>query len=354
MGTLRFLLALSVAYGHFTVTAGFPTADIAVQSFFVVSGFYMTMVLREKYPPGSYRLFISNRLLRLWPAYIVVLAASLLVATSWRAVAALDGSAIIFFAVSQFLIIGQDLYLYLFVHDAALAFTAHFTTTSTPFYSYAPIQQAWSLGLEIEFYLLAPFILRRGPRFIAVLILGSLALRMGLQYAFGLSGNPWSFRFFPSEIALFLTGSLGYFVYAAETKAQLRRARLLLIAAAALVVACLAVNSWHGIERLVSLSVLTAVILGIPWLFAATKAITWDKYVGELSYPLYISHLLAAWIILPETYAGVYLALLFSLIFSVALYHLVDRPIDQWRQTRLRRHEPENRGARLAPSIQSG
>jgi hypothetical protein len=62
MGSLRLFLALSVAFGHFGVPLGFPTSDIAVQSFFVISGFYMALVLNEKYGPGSYWLFISNRL----------------------------------------------------------------------------------------------------------------------------------------------------------------------------------------------------------------------------------------------------------------------------------------------------
>ncbi len=92
MGTLRFLLALVVAYGHFAVPLSFPTSDIAVQSFFVISGFYMALVLNEKYGPGSYWLFISNRLLRLWPAYFVVLILSLAAADNWKPIAALDGS----------------------------------------------------------------------------------------------------------------------------------------------------------------------------------------------------------------------------------------------------------------------
>lgn len=336
------------------MSSGFPTGDIAVQSFFVVSGFYMAMVLREKYAPGTYWLFVSNRLLRLWPAYAVVLVLSLMVATNWREVATMDQTAIAFFAASQFLIVGQDLYLYLFVDGDALAWTAHFAEAAKPFYSYAPVPQAWSLGPEIDFYLLAPFIVRRSVWLIAALIIASLAVRMGLQWSLGLSGNPWAFRFFPSELALFLTGALGHSVYAAKTDAEAARAKMLLGTVAVLIVTCLAVNWWRGIDRLISLSVLAAVMLGVPWLFAATKSIAWDKHIGELSYPLYISHLLAAWIVMPASFAGVYLALLLSLGLSVALYHFVDKPIDLWRQTRLRSREPEHGVVVLSPATRSG
>ena len=342
MGTLRFILALSVAYGHLAVPMSFPTADIAVQSFFVISGFYMALVLNEKYGAGSYWLFISNRLLRLWPTYFVVLILSLGVADNWRSIAALDWLGLWFFIASQILIVGQDLYLFLFVnHEGALAFTAHYAEVSAPLYGFAPIPQAWTLGLEIYFYLLAPFLVRRGPVFLASVIAASLVLRMALQWAFGFSGNPWSFRFFPSEIALFLTGSLGYYVYAGKDEKQRKQAVTLLSIVAVLLFACLAVNRWEGVSRLASLSLLAAVVVGVPKLFEVTRNLAWDKYIGELSYPLYICHFLFGWLLLPTTFQAVYLALFLSLVMSAALYHFVEKPIDVWRQNRLKTRKLE-------------
>jgi peptidoglycan/LPS O-acetylase OafA/YrhL len=351
MGTLRFLLALCVAYGHLAVPLSFPTNDIAVQSFFVISGFYMALVLNEKYGPDAYWLFISNRLLRLWPAYFVILILSLAAVDDWKKLAVLDWSGIAFFVTSQALIVGQDLYLFLFVSNGSLAFTAHYPEVTAPLFSFAPVPQAWSLGPEIYFYLLAPFLVRRGPIFIAAIIFASLVLRMLLQWAFGFSGHPWSFRFFPSEIALFLSGSLSYYVYASKTKHQRALAMTLLCCAALLLFACLAINRWDGISRLASLSFLAAIIIGVPRLFEATKNIAWDKYIGELSYPLYICHLLFGWILLPNTYFGVYAALFLSLAMSIALYHFVDRPIDAWRQNRLRMSGRDALVGQLVPSV---
>jgi peptidoglycan/LPS O-acetylase OafA/YrhL len=82
-----------------------------------------------------------------------------------------------------------------------------------------------------------------------------------------------------------------------------------------------------------------------------TKNVAWDKYVGELSYPLYICHFLFGWLLLPNTFLGVYSALFLSLATSVALYHLVDRPVDAWRQNRLRKSEPAIAVGRLIPSV---
>lgn len=347
MGTLRFILALSVAFSHFGLPFGFLTSDTAVQSFFVISGFYMALVLNEKYGPDTYWLFISNRLLRLLPAYFVVLVFSLAAASNWRPILALDPLSCGYFIASQLLIVGQELYVFLIVNHGTLTFTLHPVGIPKLLYTFSPIPQAWTLALEIYFYLLAPFFIRRGPMVIAALIAASLALRMGLQGAFGFSGEPWSFRFFPSEIALFLTGSLGYYAYAAADDAQRSRLRMWLSVAAVLVFVCLAINRWDGVPRLMSLSLLAAVIVGVPRLFELTKKIAWDKYVGELSYPLYICHFLFGWWLEPETTLGAACALALSVVASILLYHLIDKPVDRWRQGRFTKTQRADAEGRL-------
>ena len=51
-------------------------ADVAVQTFYLVSGFYMSLILTEKYSHTS--SFLTNRVLRLYPAYLAVAAVTLL------------------------------------------------------------------------------------------------------------------------------------------------------------------------------------------------------------------------------------------------------------------------------------
>ena len=72
MGALRFLLAMSVLAAHLAFyPAGLPhplNPDVAVQGFYIVSGFLITLVLHEKYS-GSLWLFYSNRALRIYPIY---------------------------------------------------------------------------------------------------------------------------------------------------------------------------------------------------------------------------------------------------------------------------------------------
>ena len=78
MGLVRFLLAMAVLLAHLpTATVQFIHGGTAVQAFFVVSGFYMALILDGKY--DDRRLFYSNRLLRLAPAYFAMLLIALVV-----------------------------------------------------------------------------------------------------------------------------------------------------------------------------------------------------------------------------------------------------------------------------------
>lgn len=141
MGSLRFLLAISVAYGHAGDFLGFPLipGDTAVQCFYAISGFYMSLVLNEKYRrvSSSYFLFISNRFLRLFPAYAVVLLFTLLLAfvvsgfcpsadlpfiVAWHSLKQIDWPSAALLAGSQIIMWGQDLYLFVTLKHGTLVF----------------------------------------------------------------------------------------------------------------------------------------------------------------------------------------------------------------------------------------
>jgi peptidoglycan/LPS O-acetylase OafA/YrhL len=84
MGLVRLLLALAVVAAHAGPPGGVAWLEMtggpaSVQCFYVISGFYMALILNEKYVgPGSYGVFVRSRLWRLLPMFFVVLAATLL------------------------------------------------------------------------------------------------------------------------------------------------------------------------------------------------------------------------------------------------------------------------------------
>ena len=76
MGSIRFLLAFSVLILHSSPIAGIRLlpGETAVRTFYIISGFYMTLIFSTKYASATrpYYSFITNRWLRLYPPYLVV------------------------------------------------------------------------------------------------------------------------------------------------------------------------------------------------------------------------------------------------------------------------------------------
>jgi peptidoglycan/LPS O-acetylase OafA/YrhL len=102
MGLLRFLRALAVVFAH----AGngpfgyrIVRADLAVECFYMISGFYMALILNEKYlSKRENRIFYINRALRIYSVYFAALLLALFIAlidlackqgplSTWNAVA---------------------------------------------------------------------------------------------------------------------------------------------------------------------------------------------------------------------------------------------------------------------------
>ena len=108
------------------------------------------------------------------------------------------------------------------IEHSSLLFTGSFAHSDVPLYQGLLVPQAWTLGVEITFYLVAPFVLR-SPRRLLALLAASLALRAVLiATGIGLS-DPWTYRFFPAELALFLAGALSHQILLPRWQALTRR-----------------------------------------------------------------------------------------------------------------------------------
>ena len=77
------------------------------------------------------------------------------------------------------------------------------------------VAPAWSVGVELSFYLVAPFIVRRRWWVMAALIAASFCIRLAIWRIGQIpaSRDPFTYRFFPSELGTFLMGSAGYYFY---------------------------------------------------------------------------------------------------------------------------------------------
>jgi peptidoglycan/LPS O-acetylase OafA/YrhL len=147
MGILRVLLAILVVGSHTSPFFGLklPSGYYAVEAFFLISGFYMASILNEKYfaHKGGYKLFISNRFLRIYPLYYILLVIIIIYSAIRELLNApniftiyqyahLSFASIGFFIITNVTIFGQDLTNFLGIHSGGLYWTSNFIETPEP------------------------------------------------------------------------------------------------------------------------------------------------------------------------------------------------------------------------------
>ena len=143
MGVIRLFLALSVVvwhlWGHALPFTG--NGYIVVILFFIISGFYMSMVINDKYSHLPVSHFYLSRALRIYPLYLLYCSLCSIIAYCWKATyGARNDQRVAFLGAVKY-------------YD----FPDHFLRT----WEWVIIPPSWSLAIELQFYLAAPFILTR-------------------------------------------------------------------------------------------------------------------------------------------------------------------------------------------------
>ena len=345
MGLLRVALAMAVMLGHLPIASyQFIHAATAVQAFYIVSGFYMALVLEGKYKHVG--LFYSNRLLRLMPTYFVMMAIAAV--TLWGLNASATGSVEIFatafanpttalvLAFENVAIVGQEMLFWVTIGpDGSLSFDPSGKLpdeTTTLAWQALLVPQAWSLSMELMFYALAPFLARLDWRTLLAIACLSLALRFAggaLPVDFGL----WAGRFFPTVLFLFLLGMLAQRALPLVARMPKVLGWIFNVAVLAMVVAMPLSGVPGPAQKWI---VFAAIAICAPFLFHAFKDNARDRWIGDLSFPLYLCHLVVFGLVLTfEPPFAVWVAIGGALALSAALLILVDHPVDRWRQRRV-------------------
>jgi peptidoglycan/LPS O-acetylase OafA/YrhL len=355
MGLIRILLALAVVVSHAGSVFGFSYLDgaLAVQAFFIISGFYMSLILNEKYTgKNSYQLFISNRLFRLFPAYIFIIILTYLMMQlyhrtgQWQPICT-DTSGKSFFSrlylifINIFLL-GQDTALFMgFDAKGIMHFAAGFYKPVQPGYTFLLCPQAWSISLELLFYSIAPFIVRRKLPLILLIMALSFTLRL-LLYSKGLYIDPWSYRFFPTELFFFLLGSAVYRIYTSTRERQFAK-KIGLVALICVVLFTLVFKYIPGTFYIKQYAYYLFLAISIPFIFNYTRNFSFDRFIGELSYPIYLSHIFVLYFLIPLISTAFntplsltsILTIIITLILSYGIQVIIEKRIDKFRAKRV-------------------
>ena len=370
MGAFRFLLAFAVVSMHSGPVFGLTlmTGTAVVQAFFIVSGFYMGLVLDTTYA-NSTTSFYVNRLLRLLPTYLLVLTLSVVTvlltghafysrsqdfAEFWRTA---DAWMIVTVILTNLVIVGQEIAVWVGVEDghAVAAPVGH----PKLLHVYELIPQAWSIGLELYFYALAPFLVRRSTRFLWGLVAASGTLRVVI-WAAGLDYR-WQYFLFPASVIFFVAGLLSYRVYRHPLILWQNKALCWLLSAL-LLAAVLGFGLWAPVASMllnklrIDLDPTALFLVLLPFLipaaFVATRNLRADKFLGDLCYPIYLVHVaVIVWVRTVTGQAGAFstgqLLVIDCLVMMVALciYAVCDRPVERFRKARFSRSVPEETGA---------
>lgn len=344
MGVIRVALAVAVLLGHLPLTEfKFMGAGLAVQAFFIVSGFYMAVVLQEKYHDRG--LFYSNRLLRLMPTYFVMMAICAVALFGFGISATADkalfatafsnpGAALVM-GFENLFVLGQELLFWFRIGADGLAFDPSGvlpTETASVAWQALLVPQSWSLSMELVFYVLAPFLAALSWRALLAIALASAALRLA-GYWLPVDYGIWQGRFFPTALFLFVLGMLAQraLPYAARTGLALRWT--ITLATLALIVGLPQLGLPNEPSRWGMYLIIAA---ATPFIFSLSRGNAVDRWIGDLSYPIYLSHLLVVGAVLTfEPPHGAWVAIAGTFALSALLLVLVDRPVDRWRQARV-------------------
>jgi peptidoglycan/LPS O-acetylase OafA/YrhL len=112
-------------------------------------------------------------------------------------------------AASNTTLFFQDWILFLGIEANEIRFTPNFSTHELPLYLGLIVPQAWTLGVELSFYLIAPFLLARRKALLAFPIL-SLGVRIVLHIIELGRDDSWVYRFYPAELSFFILGAISH------------------------------------------------------------------------------------------------------------------------------------------------
>jgi peptidoglycan/LPS O-acetylase OafA/YrhL len=327
---IRYALALTVADAHLW-PIGFSGASWqAVFAFYALSGYLITRVLHQRYgfAPAGTAAFLVNRVMRLWPAYLVVVAGTALALhflPLQNFFFSLTAPHTLLEKITLVTILGQVGFDFLYLIPLSrLAATS------------------WSLSIEIFCYCLLGLYFAKTPaRLLALAALGLVGISLSTGYCWLIPSpyyGPYCFQnrygVLQAGFIPFAAGGLVYFY-----RPQLRRwlaaywkwLAAALLAAEAIVAASLfasatigpylgvvgmvAVLAWHGAERRPSRAV---------------------DFIGRASYHLFIAHMSIAAILVvglavpANTFTAFALTTILALALSGVLVPL------EWRLNRMR------------------
>lgn len=316
MGIYRLLLAVLVAISHAGVSCyGYNPGVIAVISFFILSGYVMTLLIEKYYSqPSSITTFYLDRAARLFPQFMFYMA----VATVCIYLFKIDSPFIKQLNSTKWLlnlfILPEGFYMY-WANDAIV------------------IPQTWSLGLEMTFYLVIPWILVYCSKRQIYGLAGLSFIIFLAAYLGKINSDSFGYRLLPGTFFMFL---IGWSFFKNDRGSKIFRFIIFFSAGALLYIAY-----WN--KELYQLPYNKEVLVGLLIGIVAISYMrhfsfsTVDEIFGNLSYGVFLNHFIVIWMMQKflemKTFDATHILilLLISGILALSSFWYIERPALRWR-----------------------
>ena len=305
-GTLRLILATLVVLSHLGITLyGYNVGVSAVVVFYLLAGMVSYKLVSKNYKNQALSYYL-DRIKRIFPLYLLVLVFSYIIYKLG--------------ATSYFISSQPDL----------MAYLSNLTIIPLSYFMYNDIDKftllppVWSLGVELQFYLLAPFVLLCTKRILLLLVLSFIVYilaSVGILHT-----DYFGYRLIVGVLFMFLVGVLIQKFIDGEKYFSLISLIMVYVTLIIVSVYLYTINY----KAPYNYETLFALLVGIPLLLKLPrKLFVLDRYLGSLSYAVFLVHFPVLWLVQLFGYGAgdvsliIFVTFLFSIIFiSIENYFL--------------------------------
>lgn len=288
-GYLRFILAIFVILSHLDIRYyGLNQGVMAVVIFYILSGFVVSNLYiniiplkvknKKPYSIFYFLLFIKNRIRRIFPLYffILFLTISFLLITNFS-----NPNFTLFNIFTNLTVIPLNFYMWL---------ENNILTDQ----KYVLIPPAWSLGTELQAYLLLPFTLIFSKiKYLLIIISFSIYMLANFNI---IHTDYYGYRLIIGVFFIFILGSS---LQKISTNQQNKFDKPFLISI--WLITLISIFRYNTIEvKDYATETTIGILTGIPLIYFISKIkkeFILNSFLGKLSYSLFLSHFLAIWIV---------------------------------------------------------
>lgn len=320
MGGLRYLLSCAVVASHLGITLyGYNIGVMAVVVFYLLAGQVVVKLWQKKKElPFKLRLkaFYKDRFLRIAPMYMMTLAVA---AGLW------------WWLEPDSYFVSRTPSVWDWVANFIVVPLAYFMYTGQDQFTLLP--PAWSLAVELQFYLIVPFLLQARWRVVAAFWLSVMVFVVAQTQHVNI--DYFGYRLLPGVLFLFVLGAF------ALNPTPRKRCYLWMICGFCCFYAAFLVVS----NRTVSFNFEVTVGLVCGLIFLLKRSNTqqrpaqkkWQALLGAWSYGVFLVHMPVMWLVQPYIESVIeqgVIVVVISTVYAALCHHFFERPV--WGQFRPR------------------